>query len=81
MTTKIENLPGAFASDTKRFYMPAKLEMPCPKCHTVLKQDLREDYFSYPNFNKPFDHNLYCATCDDEREVMLVVKISLELAP
>lgn len=65
--------------DVKRFYMPGvKLESDCPECKTKNKQDMGDDYVSYPSFNTEFGFGFYCHECNHEWEEDVIIEVKLK---
>lgn len=68
--------------DVKRFHMPGiRLEQPCPKCEAPFVREFAEDYLSDPCVGKPEYAYGYCNKCDHEWPIMVIVRVTLELAP
>lgn len=80
----VKSLRGSVGLD-KRTYVNAILAANCPKCGKRCKKDLREDYLSYPETDKPIAAVLHCHdanwnTCC-EFEVRVIVRLTVEAAP
>ncbi len=71
-----------FELDLKRCYLPFTVHAQCPQCKEMVEADLSDSYYlSYPKVGKPIEFGLYCETCEKDIKVLLVLKISLEIAP
>lgn len=70
--------------DVKRFYMPGiAIKAQCPYCQEEVETDFESDYLSYPVAGKPIAAHFYHEGKDGEDhefEVMVTLKVSLELA-
>lgn len=64
----------------KRTYLPIDLKWTCA-CGASCKQDLSQQYLSYPPLYRPFDHVLYCSTCEAAARVQLRLSFALEVIP
>ena len=76
---KIIETQQEYELDVKRFYLPIKLEVNCPKCGQKIVRDFDHDYFHYPLINKKDDIHMYCYECDNEFDISGTLKISLEI--
>jgi hypothetical protein len=56
---KIENLGAEVTCEIKRFYFPAILTSNCPECGEEVVKDGRNQYISWPSFNKPQEVHFY----------------------
>lgn len=67
-------------SGGKRFRIPGlKIRWKC-KCGKRCVQDFgKDDYFSFPDMNQPFDHGLYCHECGEESQVRLQLSLTLSV--
>ena len=65
---------------SKRFYLPGiVIKGKCPKCKTILENDLGENCLSYPQTNKLEEVYFCCNNCDKEFSKQIVIKISVEV--
>lgn len=76
---KVE-IEESFGGDTKRFYMPIAIKAKCPKCKSDMIRDFKDQYLSYPIFNKDIEEYFYCDECDSEFSFDMQVNISLSLS-
>lgn len=65
----------------KRCYLPYNLEWKCPSCNTDIRQDLGEEYLSYPEIGRGSinDVEIYCVECDVSHTVYLSVRFQVDL--
>jgi len=75
---KIE-IEEEFDLNIKRFYLPFKIEKECPNCKTKCIVDLNMNYLSYPTVNVKKQQYFYCENCEQEFEVDIILKISLDI--
>jgi hypothetical protein len=62
----LKKVDGCFDTEgVKRQYMPYIIEWTCPDCGERNTWDLRDQYLSYPPFNKPYDLEFYCCGGQD----------------
>jgi len=80
-TAKIEGTVEGASIDVKRFYLPGVvIKDVCPKCGAPWEHDFGSRYLSYPTVGARVNAGGYCQECDHEWEVMVVLKVSVELA-
>lgn len=68
--------------DVKRLGIPGvRLEVKCPKCGVEWTEELdgSTGILSHPTVNAPSEIDLYCAACDHEWSVPVLLRMSLEL--
>lgn len=71
---------GKFEIDVKRFYLPIKFSLKCPKCGEKLKFNLDDNYMSFPVVNDKDEHiGGYCGKCESDLLVNVELKISLNV--
>jgi len=78
---EIKGSCGQFEIGCKRFYMPGVVvESTCSKCNAVAKQNMGNDYLSYPRANSNTTLPFYCKECEFEWEERVHLVVRLEPA-
>ena len=66
--------------DCKRFYMPGvRVHSECPKCGKHFDNEFEGDSFNNPFANEPEKLYFYCDHCNEEWQVPVILKVSLEI--
>ena len=73
---KIEDNYQKTEIEEKRFYMPCKVIVTCPKCNYEYEDD---NYLSYPIANKDIDYDCYCGQCDHEWSEKVKIVLGIEV--
>ena len=68
-----------FDPDVKRFRIPVKFDIKCPKCEAVVLIDLEEDYLPHPTINGKFEASACCGECEEELQFDLTLKMEIEV--
>ena len=79
-TVEIKNQEENFEIDVKRFYFNGSYEIECPNCKSKMKDDLSDNYLSYPVIGHETTRYFCCQNCNSEYELNVKLKsISIEL--
>jgi hypothetical protein len=77
---RIENRDTKFQSGEKRCHLPIVATETC-SCGHVMRQDLEDDYLSYPDFNEPMPLTFYCGDCGVETRRQVIIRVRMEEVP
>lgn len=62
----------------KRFKVPHKIRMQCPKCnHSIIHDFDGDNYMSYPSLGKN-DISIYCHNCGWEKDLEVTLKLIVD---
>ena len=67
--------------ETKRFKLPLKYSLNCPKCGALIKDDLYSfgNYISYPVIGEENTISVFCEQCQDYFVLYFNLKVDIEL--
>ena len=72
---------GPFELRVKRFRFPCLIRDDCPGCGVEKELDLSAVYLSYPVLNDRQSIDLYCGECQQEWELVVVLRLTVEVLP
>lgn len=86
MKLRLEKHTGSFATEAKRFYVPASIYWECSQCGQENEVNLADTPLSYPMTGLPFSHSVACPGnadhyCDHNETIALMLDINLSLVP
>lgn len=65
--------------DVKRLYLNGVVfEEPCPQCGLKHREDLSQNYLSYPSVGVKEPLFFYCEDCDMEYSIDVILNISVD---
>jgi len=69
-----------FNTEVKRFPLPMPVTQDCPECgETVTYSTETNNYLSYPVANRIEPFGMYCAECEHEWEIDIMLNVSLDI--
>ena len=77
---RVEYTPSPTEVNVKRFYLPCSVFDFCTECGVERETELDSCYLSHPVLHTPEVVHMYCAACENEWDVEVVLELSVRAA-